>query len=93
MRSPTSASENRVYGAGKIGAEVDTSTFSTEIGHERTHALQQIRGGWELLLSGVQLVEQRLRLLQIERVEAFSEPAVDRSEKIAGLIRLTLIAS
>ena len=33
-----------------------------------------------------QLVEQRLRLFQIERVEAFGEPAVDRSEKIAGLL-------
>jgi hypothetical protein len=48
---------------------------------------------WLYAWSGVQLIEQRLRLFQIERVEAFSEPAVDRSEKIAGLIRLTLIAS
>jgi hypothetical protein len=38
--------------------------------------------------SSGQLVEQRLRLPQIERVEAFGEPAVDRSEKIAGLILL-----
>ena len=30
--------------------------------------------------------------LQIERVEALGEPAVDRSEKIAGLIPLALIA-
>jgi hypothetical protein len=37
-------------------------------------------------------VEQRLRLLQIERVETFGEPAVDRSKKIAGLIPLALIA-
>ena len=36
------------------------------------------------------LVEQRLCLFQIERVEAFGDPAVDRSEKIAGLIRLAL---
>ena len=33
----------------------------------------------------------RLCLLQIERVEAFGEPAVDRSEKIAGLLPLALI--
>jgi hypothetical protein len=39
-----------------------------------------------------QLIEQRLRFLQIERVEALGEPAVDRSEKIAGLILLALIA-
>jgi hypothetical protein len=29
-------------------------------------------------------IGQRLGLLQIERVEAFGEPAVDRCEKIAG---------
>ena len=39
-----------------------------------------------------QLFEQRLGLFQIERVEAFGEPAVDRSEKITGLIALALIA-
>jgi hypothetical protein len=39
-------------------------------------------------MSCVQLIEQRLGLFQIERVEAFGELAVDRSEKIAGLIRL-----
>ena len=39
-----------------------------------------------------QLVEQRLSLFQIERVEAFGEPAVDRSEQIAGLLPLALIA-
>ena len=40
------------------------------------------------MLSSGQLVEQGLGLLQIERVEAFGEPAVDRSEQIAGLIPL-----
>jgi len=40
----------------------------------------------------VQLVEQRLSLFQIERVDAFGEPAVDRGEKIAGRIPLALIA-
>jgi hypothetical protein len=39
-----------------------------------------------------QIVEQRLRLLQIARVEAFGEPAIDRREKIASLLRLFLIA-
>src|SRR5208282_6272725 len=43
-------------------------------------------------LSAAQLIEQRLGLLQIERIEAFGEPAIDRSEKIAGLIPLALIA-
>ena len=31
-------------------------------------------------LSGVQLVEQRLGLFQIERVEAFNEPAGEEAE-------------
>ena len=40
------------------------------------------------LSSSREFVQQLLRFFQIERVEAFGEPAVDRSEKIAGLIRL-----
>jgi len=39
-----------------------------------------------------QLLQQRLRLFQIARVEAFSEPAVDRSEQFASLLRLALVA-
>jgi hypothetical protein len=39
-----------------------------------------------------QLLKQRLSLFQIERVEAFSEPAVDRSEKLASRIPLALLA-
>src|SRR4029077_10625817 len=35
-------------------------------------------------LSVVQLVEQRLRLLQAKRIKSFGEPAVDRGEKITG---------
>jgi len=42
--------------------------------------------------SGMQRVEQRLGLLQIERVEAFGEPAVKRSKKIASRIPFALIA-
>ena len=43
-------------------------------------------------MSGVQLVEQRLGFLQVESVESFGEPTIDRSEKIVGLISLSLIA-
>jgi len=39
-----------------------------------------------------QLTEQRLRLLQIERVKPFRKPAIDRSEQFARLLRLTLVA-
>ena len=42
--------------------------------------------------SSDQLFKQRLGLLQIEGVEALCETAVDRSEQIAGLIPLALIA-
>ena len=42
--------------------------------------------------SGAQLIEQLLRLLQIERVEAFGKPAKDRSGRFASLLRLALIA-
>jgi hypothetical protein len=42
--------------------------------------------------SSCQLIEQRLSLLQIARVMAFCEPTVDRSEKLASLLPLPLIA-
>jgi hypothetical protein len=43
-------------------------------------------------LSSVELIEQRLRLFQIERVEALGEPAVNWSEQFARLLYLTLVA-
>jgi hypothetical protein len=43
-------------------------------------------------LSGVQLIEQRLRLLQIARVEPLGEPAVNRSEQFACLLQPALVA-
>jgi len=39
-----------------------------------------------------QLFEQRLGFLQVERVEALGEPAIDRGEKIVGLLSFALIA-
>jgi hypothetical protein len=48
-----------------------------------------LRGRFETL-SGVQLIEQRLCLLQIERVKALGEPAVDRCKQFASLLRLAL---
>ncbi len=38
------------------------------------------------------LLQQRLRLLQIERVKAFRKPAVHRSQQFASLPRLALVA-
>ena len=40
------------------------------------------------MLSSRQLLQQRLGLFQVERIEPFGEPAVDRSEKLASLIPL-----
>ena len=49
-------------------------------------AVSRLRG------AGIQLIEQRLSFLQIARVKPFRKPAVDRSEKLAGLLLLALIA-
>jgi hypothetical protein len=43
-------------------------------------------------LSCGQLVEQNLGLFQVERVKPFGKPAVDRSEKLASLVPLALVA-
>ena len=40
----------------------------------------------------MQLIEQRLGLLQIARVEPLSEPPVNRSEQFARLLQLALVA-
>jgi hypothetical protein len=52
-------------------------------------------GSDQITLSGVlhrQFLQQRLRLFQIERVEAFCEPAVNRSKQFARLLHLALVA-
>ena len=38
-----------------------------------------------------QLIQERLRLFQIGRVETFGEPGVDRREQIAGFVALALV--
>ena len=43
--------------------------------------------------SSRQFVEQRLRLLEIGRVEAFGEPAIDGHEKVAGFGVVALVAA
>src|SRR5262249_17869098 len=65
--------------------------LTSATGQERTHALQQI-WGHRNLLSVVQLIEQRLGLLQTGCIKSFGEPPVDRSEKITGLAALVLFA-
>jgi hypothetical protein len=43
-------------------------------------------------LEGLSALSSDHLLFQIERIEALGKPAVDRSEKLAGLISLALIA-
>ena len=43
-------------------------------------------------LSGVQLIEQRLRLFQIARVEPFSEPAKESRERLSRFVPFPLTA-
>jgi hypothetical protein len=64
-----------------------------------THFEFDISGKWlELLkrpfrksLSCVQLIEQRLSLLQFERIEAFGGPAVDWREDVVSLSPFTAV--
>src|ERR1700733_4532097 len=39
-----------------------------------------------------QLIQQRLRVLQVRRIETFGEPVVDRTEQIASFCTLALVA-
>ena len=43
------------------------------------------------ILSGVQLIEQRLRFLQIARVETLRKPAANRSKQFARLLQPPLV--
>src|SRR5467141_3485871 len=40
----------------------------------------------------LELLEQRLRLLKVRRVETLGKPAVDRREEVAGFVALALVA-
>jgi hypothetical protein len=42
--------------------------------------------------SWLELLQQRLRFSQVERVEALGEPAIDRGQKIVGLLSPALVA-
>src|SRR5690348_6343828 len=39
-----------------------------------------------------QLLQQRLRLLEVRRIEALGEPAIERREQVAGFGALALVA-
>ena len=46
-----------------------------------------------IITSSSQLVEQRLCVFEIGRVEAFGEPAIDRCQQVAGFALAALVAA
>ena len=54
----------------------------------RTYGARLRVQSWSLL----ELLEQRLRLLKVRRVETLGKPAVDRREEVAGFVALALVA-
>ena len=71
----------------KLASLIPLALVTPEAGHaHRSHRAKCVSR------SRRELLQQRLGLLQIERIEAFGEPTVGRSEKIASLIPLALIA-
>jgi hypothetical protein len=77
------------------GARIE-STVNAPTSKAKPTAMSNMAAAWRLLMtfdgSRRQSVEQRLSLFQIARVKPFGEPAVDRSEKLASLIPLALVA-
>jgi TonB family protein len=67
-----------------VSSRIEKSSGSTVLDDE---ALAMVKP-----LSNGQLIKQLLSFFQIERVKSLSEPAVDRSEKLASLIPFALIA-
>ena len=54
---------------------------------------REAMGPLPMLIAGSrQFFEQRLRLFEVRRVEAFCEPAVDRREEVGGFAPLALVA-
>ena len=48
------------------------------------------RGGWARRVLSPELLQQRFRVLEVGRVKALREPAVDRRQQLAGSVRLAL---
>src|SRR6266851_902942 len=66
------------------------NTLSGQSGNPLANGFQLADG---CLRQSAELIEQRLRLFQIGRVEALGEPAVERCEKIAGFGVKALVAA
>ena len=74
MRPPASESKTAPRALKKVG-RVNTPTFSTESAKNGLMRCNKVGAASKFVISGVQLTEQSLGLLQIYRVEAFGEPA------------------
>ena len=57
-----------------------------------THVSRVGATAWIIATLRRQLLQQRLRLFQIARVEALREPAVHRSQQFVRSLRLALVA-
>ena len=57
--------------------------------HNPTRRPPEVQGNGRL---SVKLLEQRICLFQIACIEAFSEPAIDGSEQVAGFVAAALVA-
>ena len=68
-----------------IVSETSTELFTQFLGSALLPVL--CRNG---VIESAQLIDQRLRFLQIGGIEAFSEPVVDRSEHRARLVATVL---
>ena len=69
----------RCRGAPQAGLRSQNTGLAPRIGSDSNRPFPRAFGA-TTPRSFRQFVEQRLRIFQIERVEAFSEPAVDRSQ-------------
>src|SRR6267142_3456524 len=70
-----------------MGADLAQATVAQAVHFPDASGQRRIDGEDDLLR---QVVEQRLRVLQVARGEAFGEPAVERGEESAGRVALAL---
>jgi hypothetical protein len=88
---PATATKN---GSGRAGTACPfySPQQTSSDGPAMSVSCQDRKSSVTLMALSRELVEQRLRFLQVAGVEAFGEPAVDRREQTVGLRLLALVA-